>query len=172
MKSMVAVAIAALVLAGFTISEAGGPGLSLSKSASPTKISAAGQTITYAFVITNTGDVPLNGIMVNETFSGSGTPPVISCPDPFLPVGGQIICTGAYTATQTDLNVGTITNTATASGTPLSGPPVVTSDSSTATVHSQEPPKVPTFSWHGLIILGFALAALGLIALRRRKSNI
>ena len=171
MKSMVSFAIAALLLAGVTFSEAGFPGLSVTKSASPSMISAAGQTITYSFVVTNTGDETLTNITVNETFSGSGAPPGISCSETFLPVGGQITCTGTYTATQTDTNVGVITNTATASGTTLGGSPVtITSDSSAATVHISL--KVPTFSRHGFIILSLALVGLGLIALRRRKLNI
>lgn len=54
---------------------AANPGISLFKSASPSGPDdfTVGQVIDYSFVVTNTGDVPLADISVDETaFTGSG----------------------------------------------------------------------------------------------------
>ncbi|MFD7642608.1 hypothetical protein ACFV4P_18325 [Kitasatospora sp. NPDC059795] len=95
---------------------------------------AAGQIIEYSFVVTNTGNVELADIDVTDTsFSGTGTPPVISCPSPFLAAGSSMTCTAAYTVTQADVDTGTITNTAVATGQSPTGAPI-TSPPATATV--------------------------------------
>ncbi|MFF2617221.1 hypothetical protein [Kitasatospora sp. NPDC058046] len=116
------------------------PALTIAKSASPTTVSAVGQTVDYAYLVTNTGNVTLTDVTVNETaFSGSGTPPVVTCPAgaASLAPGVSVTCTAAYTVTQADIDRGKITNTATATGTPPSGPPV-TSPPSTTTVTTTE----------------------------------
>ncbi|MFE7639601.1 hypothetical protein ACFU7Z_36790 [Kitasatospora sp. NPDC057518] len=112
------------------------PALTIVKSASPTTVSAVGQVVDYSFLVTNTGNVTLTNVTVNETaFSGSGTPPVVTCPPAAasLAPGTSVTCTASYTVTQSDLRSGKITDTATATGTPPSGPPV-TSPPSTVTV--------------------------------------
>ena len=40
--------------------------LSLTKTADPTTFNAAGQTITYNYTVTNTGNVPVSGIAVTD----------------------------------------------------------------------------------------------------------
>jgi uncharacterized repeat protein (TIGR01451 family) len=111
-----------------------GPALTVVKSANPTSVSAAGDTVSYSFLVTNTGNVDLTGVTVTETvFSGTGTPPVISCPPSTLAPGASRTCTATYTVTQADVNAGSVTNSATASGTPPTGP-AVTSPESTAVV--------------------------------------
>ncbi|PJI54115.1 hypothetical protein CTI14_19490 [Methylobacterium radiotolerans] len=53
------------------------PGLSVVKSSDRSTITAAGQTITYSFLITNTGNVTIADVTVEETgFTGTGTAPV------------------------------------------------------------------------------------------------
>jgi uncharacterized repeat protein (TIGR01451 family) len=112
-------------------------GLSLLKTASPTTVTSAGQTVTYSFAVTNTGNQTLTGVSVADTaFSGTGTPPVISCPVTTLAPQASTTCTGTYAVTQADIDAGSITNTATASGTPPTGP-AVSSAASTATVTAQ-----------------------------------
>jgi uncharacterized repeat protein (TIGR01451 family) len=109
------------------------PAISLTKSVSPTWIMLAGQSVTYSFVITNTGNVTLRNVAVAETaFSGTGTPPVISCPAAAasLAPAQSVTCTAGYVATQADVDAREITNTAVATGTPVVGAGVTSSPSS------------------------------------------
>ena len=47
----------------------GDPGV---KTAAPTTVTAAGQTISYSFVVTNTGNVTLIGVAVSDPLPGLG----------------------------------------------------------------------------------------------------
>jgi len=89
------------------------PGVSLSKTAEVASFGAVGDSIPFAFTITNTGNVTLNGAGVTEvTFSGSGTLGAISCPQTSLAPGDSLSCSASYLATQSDLNAGAVTNVA------------------------------------------------------------
>ncbi|MFC1436124.1 beta strand repeat-containing protein [Streptacidiphilus sp. N1-3] len=116
------------------------PALTVVKSASPTTVSAAGQKVGYSFLVTNTGNLTLTAVTVRDTaFTGTGTPPVITCPAAAasLAPGATVTCTAApYSVTQADINAGKISNTAVAAGTPPSGPPV-DSPPSSATVTAE-----------------------------------
>ena len=125
-----------------TIPETPAPAISLVKSANPTTVTAAGQTVTYSFLVTNIGNVTLTNPAVNETsFTGTGTMSAITCPETTLVSGQFETCTATYVVTQADVNVGVITNTATAAGNPPSGNPV-TSTPSTATVTATQTPAL------------------------------
>lgn len=109
------------------------PSLGLTKSVSPTWIMLAGQSVTYSFVITNTGNVTLRNAAAAETaFSGTGTPPVVSCPAAAasLAPAQSVTCTAGYVATQADVDARGITNTAVATGTPVVGAGVTSNPSS------------------------------------------
>ncbi|MFD6056233.1 hypothetical protein [Agromyces sp. NPDC060279] len=125
----------------FTVPET--PAISLVKSADladPSEF-VVDRTVTYTFQVTNSGNVPLTAVAVAETaFDGSGTPSAISCPQTTLAVGAGMSCTATYVLTQEDIDQGSVTNTAQASGTPPSGPPV-TADS-TAVVSGDETPSI------------------------------
>src|SRR5690606_27859816 len=91
---------------------------------SPEQITKAGETISYSFAVTNTGNIALHDITINEgDFSGTGTMGDITCPEPAAGVapGDSITCTADYVATQADVDAGTITTTATAAGTTPGG---------------------------------------------------
>ncbi len=111
------------------------PGLTIAKTADASTISTAGETMTYSFLVTNTGNVTLNDVAIAEgEFSGTGELGPIDCPTSTVLAGQFIICTAEYTVTQDDVNNGgVLTNTATAGGTPPTGDPVV-SDPSTSNV--------------------------------------
>ncbi|WP_169795531.1 DUF7507 domain-containing protein [Arthrobacter woluwensis] len=113
------------------------PGISLLKSASPEKGGKAGDVITYSFTVTNTGNVTLRDVTVDEgAFSGSGKMSAIQCPEAAASVlpGQKITCTATYTLTQADVDAGKVTNAATATGTPPGDAPPVTSSPSEVTV--------------------------------------
>ncbi|HEX6354083.1 DUF7507 domain-containing protein [Actinophytocola sp.] len=94
------------------------PSLSLAKSASPSSVTEAGETITYSFLVTNNGTATLSDIGVDETeFTGTGGVPAVSCPVSTLAPGAQTTCTATYTATQADVNAGRVENVAVAYGT-------------------------------------------------------
>ncbi|MGN6428530.1 MAG: DUF7507 domain-containing protein, partial [Leifsonia sp.] len=119
------------------------PAISLIKSADLTDPAqyTAGRLVTYSFEVTNTGNVPLTAVDVTETaFTGAGTPPTISCPTTTLAVGAATTCTATYTIVQADVDAGSVTNTAIASGTPPSGPAVT--DASSAVISGSEAPSL------------------------------
>ncbi|WP_348787024.1 LPXTG cell wall anchor domain-containing protein [Leifsonia sp. NPDC080035] len=119
------------------------PGISLIKSTDVTDPAqyTVGRLVTYSFDVTNTGNVPLTAVDVTETsFSGAGTPPTITCPTTTLAVGAATTCTATYTIVQADVDVGSVTNAALASGTPPSGPAVT--DTSSAVISGSEAPAL------------------------------
>ncbi|WP_410625131.1 LPXTG cell wall anchor domain-containing protein [Amycolatopsis sp. cmx-8-4] len=96
------------------------PAITLVKSAEPTTVGHAGETVTYTFTVTNTGDVTLRGVGVgvDETrFTGSGAAPAISCPDVVLAPRASQTCLAIYRVTQADVDAGSVENTAVAHGT-------------------------------------------------------
>ncbi|MCZ0711109.1 hypothetical protein OYT00_13940, partial [Microbacterium paraoxydans] len=120
------------------------PALTVAKTADRTEITAAGQTITYSFLVTNTGNVTLTEVGVDEvSFTGTGTAPVVTCPAgaESLAPGAEVTCTATYVVTQADIDAGGVTNTATGTGTPPSGEPPV-SPPSTVRVPSDGSPAL------------------------------
>ena len=91
--------------------------ISLHQSAAQAAYSAAGQTITYHYVVTNTGNGALTHITVSD-------PLAVSCPDTTLAVGAAETCTATHVTTSADVSARRIVNTATATGTPPTGPNV------------------------------------------------
>ncbi|EYT56963.1 membrane protein, partial [Microbacterium sp. UCD-TDU] len=120
------------------------PALTVVKSADRDELSAAGQTIEYSFLVTNTGNVTLTDVSVAETaFTGTGTAPVVTCPADAasLAPGADVTCTASYVVTQADVDSGGVSNTATATGTPPSGEPPV-SPPSTIEVPAERDPAL------------------------------
>src|SRR5207249_20496 len=106
--------------------------LTLVKSASPASYSAVGQTITYTYTITNSGNVTLAGPF-SLTDDKLGT---FACSSSSLAPGASASCTKTHTITQADLDAGSITNIATATG---GG---VTSNQATKTVIAVQTPHI------------------------------
>lgn len=89
---------------------------------------AVGETITYTFVATNSGNMPLTDVVISEgDFSGAGDLSALEC-DIAAPValapGEALTCTATYAVQQADVDAGGVTNTATATGNDPSGAPV------------------------------------------------
>ncbi|MDQ0996111.1 putative repeat protein (TIGR01451 family) [Phyllobacterium ifriqiyense] len=82
-----------------------------------------GETISYAFVVRNTGNVTLTGVTVNDPLLINAGVALDQGPQTLAP-GGNFTFTATYTPTQGDIDAGSVSNTATPTGTPPSGPPV------------------------------------------------
>ncbi len=98
----------------------------------------AGDTVTYTFVATNTGNVTLSDVKISDPLPGLGqlnydwsTAAGVGVLDP----GQSVTATARYTLTQADVDNGEVVNTATAEGTP---PP--TFDPQNPEVPRQDPP--------------------------------
>ena len=72
---------------------------------------SAGDTLTYSYLVTNTGDVTLNNVTVTDPHPGLSA---IGCPATTLAVGANMTCTATYVVTQGDVDNGQIINTGTA----------------------------------------------------------
>ena len=114
------------------VTPASAPQLTVVKQASPKTVSATGQVIDYTIVGTNTGNVILTSVIISDS-----KVPVLTCApatSATLAVGATITCTGAYTLTPADAAAGSVTNIATGTGTPPSGPPVTGTGTATTPV--------------------------------------
>ena len=89
----------------------------------------AGDTITYNVTVTNDGNVTLDPVVVTDT----GDP--ITCPSEISPLdpGESQVCTASHVVTQGDIDAGSYSNTAEATGTPPHGDDVTGSDTETIT---------------------------------------
>ncbi len=105
------------------------PSLSIVKATTTVNYNAIGNTIPYGFTVTNTGNVTLHGVTVNDPKVVS-----ISCPTAVLAPGASTVCTGSHVVTQADLDNGSVVNTAAVTGTPPSGTPIAPVPSNTVTV--------------------------------------
>jgi uncharacterized repeat protein (TIGR01451 family) len=93
-----------------------GPALGMTKSANPTTYASVGQSISYSYVVSNSGNVTLNALAVTDDRITS-----VTCPVTTLAPGASTTCTGTYLITQADLDAGTVTNIAAANVVPAQG---------------------------------------------------
>ena len=125
------------------------PAISIHKTANPTTVTAAGQTVTYTYAIENTGNVTLHNVGVTDAQAppslGSSLGPITCATG----TNGSITlwpqatdsCSATYTVTQADMDNGSITDVGTARGTPPnSNKPVCAT--STATVNATQSPGI------------------------------
>jgi LysM repeat protein len=90
--------------------------LKLTKTANPVTYTHLGETITYSYVITNSGANPLGPGQFVVTDAGIPTP--INCGDAALTLASNatVSCSGTYTVSQADVDAASIATNATASG--------------------------------------------------------
>ncbi len=91
-----------------------------------------GDRITWGFTVRNTGTIALANVSVSDPrLAAAGI--AVTCADPALSVGESTVCTasGPYTVTAADVTAGSVSNTATATGTPPFLPAVTDTDSTT-----------------------------------------
>ena len=137
----------------------------------------AGDVISYQIVVTNTGDVPLSGVKIDDPLAGLTTP-VVTWPDNNQPgvlaKGASASATASYTIAASDTVSGQVSNTATASANPVAGVSAA-NVSSTAVTPVLKPPvtvnaaAVPTLGEWALISLSSLLAMAAAMGLRRRR---
>ncbi|MDQ7250414.1 DUF7507 domain-containing protein [Dongia sedimenti] len=101
----------------------------------------AGETISYSYQVTNTGNVTLTDVTVSdELVSESGGPQALATisEDPqSLPAGARFTFHATYAVTQANIDAGFVTRTATASGTDPVGTVVTSTPATAATQLSQ-----------------------------------
>jgi hypothetical protein len=119
------------VLANSTISS-----MSLTVSTTSTGYGTAGQVIPYRYLVTNLGTTTLAGVSITSNLSA------VSCSSGTLAPGANETCTGTYAVSQGDVDAGSVTNTATATGN--HGTAVATAESSVAVLASNCQPAVIT----------------------------
>ncbi|WP_273123975.1 DUF7507 domain-containing protein [Bacillus weihaiensis] len=90
------------------------PAIELDKASDVEKVSEAGQQITYTFNVTNTGNVTLTNVQVNDPMLGGE----ISLESTTLAPGESTLGKATYVVTQEDINNGEIMNKASTEGTP------------------------------------------------------
>ncbi|MGC5028866.1 DUF7507 domain-containing protein [Micromonospora sp. DT229] len=161
--------------------QTGTASISLVKSSSKKIVHRVGESVVYRFLVTNTGSVPLTQVTVTDTLAAPADPanlsPIVCGPDQTpngqvtLAAGASVTCTATYTVGKADLRNGAITNTATATGTPPSGPAPVSPESRlTIRVKGMLP---VTGSSSLMPLLGMGAAALGagsvLLLITRRR---
>ena len=118
-----------------TIPLAQGPAIQLVKSGELTGADSAGSVIEYSFVATNTGNVTLNDVVIADPLPGLSELAYTWPGDAgVLAPGDSVTATATYTLTQSDVDAGTVMNTATAEGVPPTGDPVTDSDTHTEPV--------------------------------------
>ncbi len=96
------------------------PALTLGKSiTSGSPYYSVGDVLSYAFLVTNTGNVSLAGpVTVADNRASDESCPAVTTVgnlDAFLDPGESLTCTASHTVTQADLDAGSVTNTASAS---------------------------------------------------------
>ena len=73
-----------------------------------------GDTLTYSFVATNTGNVTLKNVKISDPLSGLSALTCTPSQPASLAPGAQLVCTATRAVTQADVDAGKIANTATA----------------------------------------------------------
>ena len=105
------------------------PGLALEKTAAETSYASVGDVINYSYKITNTGNVSISG-----PFSVNDDKTTVTCPSTPASLAPTefLVCTAVYHVVQADLDAGSLTNIATASG------DVTTSNEDSVTIDGQQ----------------------------------
>jgi len=118
------------------------PAMTLDKVAVDTSYTAVGDVIAYEYTVENTGNVLIAALTVSDDLISSVTCPVSSVGngDANLDPGEIIVCTASYTVTQTDIDTGSVTNNASATGTPPGG--TLTDPTDSETVNADQLPEL------------------------------
>ena len=116
--------------ASATVTAPWSPKLDLKKTADHQGVTQLGEQVKYTFIGTNLGNVTANVVTVTDPKPGLSP---LDC-SPSLPAvlapGANIICSATYTFQQSDLDAGSIANTATITGQDPAGNPIAPASAS------------------------------------------
>ena len=130
----------------------GNPALTIVNTASPDTYSEVGDVISYSYLVTNTGDVTISNLSVADDKATDE-----SCPLTTLAPSQSTTCTASHMIIQADLDAGSVSNTATASGTPDQGSLTPPSDTATVTADVAPPSTAivesVTVDWFNLVFI-------------------
>ncbi|MEV5574063.1 Ig-like domain repeat protein [Spirillospora sp. NPDC052269] len=126
--------------AGATVSlrvpPAAKPAIRLRKSVRPAHYSAVGQVLHFGYRVTNTGNVALQHVRIDDRLRGLSA---IRCPKATLAPGRSMTCTATYRIRVGDVRSKIVRNRATAQGTPPGSSRPVTSRPSVARAYGHVP---------------------------------
>ena len=109
---------------GTTVTADQTPGLSFTKTASPTSGVTVGDTVTYTFHGQNTGTVTVDNVDITDPMTGLSALDCTPTTPADLAPAAVVDCTATYVVTQADVDAGSISNTATIAGDGPGGQPV------------------------------------------------
>ncbi len=109
------------------------PAMTLDKSSPDTSYNAVNDTLNYSYLVTNTGNEAISALTVSDDRISTVNCDlsVVGNNDNIFDPGESVTCTATYTVTQADIDSGSITNNATANGTPALGALTPPTDSHT-----------------------------------------
>jgi hypothetical protein len=113
------------------------PKLTLVKSALEDHFTHAGDLIHYSYLVTNTGNVTIDSLVLTDDKLGT-----ITCPATSLAAGAYTTCTATHTTTAAEVTAGSITNNASVDGTPAGGSLSAATASLTITATAVPTPKL------------------------------
>jgi len=113
------------------------PSFGFEKVAQDTTYAAVGDTLTYQYIVRNTGNVTISSVAVSDDRIAS-----VVCPQTVLNAGTQMVCTASDTVTQADIDAGFVTNNASVNGTPAGGTLAPATDAQT--VSATQTPALTT----------------------------
>ena len=127
------------------------PSLTIEKSATQTNYSSVGQMIAYTYVVKNTGNTPISGLTVTDDKLGT-----VSKSSATLKPGNIVTVSATYVIKLADLNAGSLTNSAHATGAFNSNE--IKSNTDTVTLKADiEIPEFPSIVMPVAAILGLIL---------------
>lgn len=129
------------------------PSLDITKLASPSSVSKVGQIVNYTFTVTNSGNVTVSDVEVDDAQefpAGDVLSSGPDCPSESLSLapGQHIVCTASARVTQSDLDAGRMEDTATANGT--LGQSTITSAPNSFIVEARQLPGISIFVTAGV----------------------
>ena len=133
------------------------PAITIAKTTTTPTYSAVGNVLSYSLLITNTGNVPLTNLAVADPNAVLGACAAVAIGGTLNP-GQSTTCPATHAVVQADINAGSYTNTATATGT-FNNTPITSAPSSVTSTATQSPAitiakttTTPTYSAVGNVL--------------------